>query len=69
MKQLKEKNIPTTILLNKVDSEKRNISNEAIGEFANKWKSNYVEVSAKTGRNVEAAIEAVITSLLTKMDK
>ena len=48
-----EKSITIILVGNKIDLDKREISNQEARELAEKYKGLYLEVSALTGRNIE----------------
>ena len=48
-----EKSITIILVGNKIDLDKREVSNQEARELAEKYKGLYLEVSALTGRNIE----------------
>ena len=48
-----EKSIKIILVGNKIDLDKREVSNQEARELADKYKGFYLEVSALTGKNIE----------------
>ena len=56
-------NVTVTLLGNKCDLPNREVHYNEAMKYAKKMNMNYLEVSAKTGRNVENAFSLMVESI------
>ena len=62
--------VPIVVVATKEDLfEKRKVKAGEVLSFAKEWGAKYVEVSAKTGENVEAAFETCISAVMAQNDQ
>mmetsp|Transcript_9856 Transcript_9856/g.16885 ORF Transcript_9856/g.16885 Transcript_9856/m.16885 type:complete len:190 (+) Transcript_9856:25-594(+) len=61
-------NAERILIGNKIDLQKREVSEEEAKEYATELGIEYYEVSAKTGKNVNIALESVIKEVLNKSE-